>query len=79
MKELIGKGSLYQVSPLQSTAMPLLIGTIPDKPSEPIAWLNKRADGGTTFYTSLGHVGDFQQPAFRHLLKNACLVLSQSP
>ena len=79
LKELIGKGSLYQVSPLQSTAMPLLIGTIPDKPSEPIAWLNKRADGGTTFYTSLGHVGDFQQPAFRHLLKNACLVLSQSP
>ena len=79
LKELIGKGSLYQVSPLQSSAKPLLIGTISDKPSEPVAWLNKRADGGTTFYTSLGHVGDFEQPAFRQLLKNACLVLSQSP
>jgi nicotinamidase-related amidase/type 1 glutamine amidotransferase len=77
--ELVGKGSLYEVSPLQPTATPLLIGSIPDKPSEPIAWVNKRADGGTTFYTSLGHVGDFEQPAFRQLLKNACLVLSHRP
>jgi hypothetical protein len=75
--DLIGKGSLYLVSPLQTTAAPILIGTIDGKPSEPIAWLNKRADGGLTFYTSFGHVGDFEQPAFRRLLKNACLVLSQ--
>lgn len=75
--ELIGKGSLYQVSPLQPTASPVLVGSIPDKPSEPIAWLNKRTDGGTTFYTSFGHVGDFEQLAFRQLLKNACLVLSR--
>ena len=74
--ELVGRGSLYQVSPLQPTASPVLIGSIADQPSEPIAWLNKRADGGTTFYTSLGHLEDFEQTAFRRLLKNACVVLS---
>ena len=73
--ELQGKGSLYKVSPLQLTATPLLIGTIPNTAAEPIAWCNRRADGGTTFYTSLGHVGDFEQPAFRRLLKNACVWL----
>lgn len=72
MMELQGKGSLYKVSPLQATATPLLIGSIPDTAAEPVAWLNQRTDGGTTFYTSLGHVGDFEQPAFRRLLKNAC-------
>ena len=77
--ELRGKGSLYQVSPLQSHATPFLVGTIPDTPGEPIAWFNRRADGGTTFYTSLGHVGDFEQPAFRTLLKNACRFLTQQP
>ncbi len=76
---LKGKGSLYKVSPLQPSATALLIGTIPDTPGEPIAWLNRRADGGTTFYTSLGHVGDFEQPAFRTLLKNACRFLTQQP
>ena len=74
--ELKGMGSLYKVSPLQPTASPLLIGAIPDADAEPVAWLNKRADGGTTFYTSFGHVGDFEQPAFRRLLKNACVWLT---
>ena len=50
---------------------PLLIGTIPDKPSEPVAWTFKRADGGKSFYTSLGHPSDFKNPAFRLLLANA--------
>ncbi|MGV2332606.1 MAG UNVERIFIED_CONTAM: ThuA domain-containing protein [Planctomycetaceae bacterium] len=40
-----------------------------------MAWVNSRADGGRTFYTSLGHVGDFAQPAFRQLLLNACREL----
>lgn len=70
--ELRGKGSLYKVSPLQPTATPLLIGSIPDAAAEPVAWLNQRKDGGMTFYTSLGHVGDFEQPTFRRILKNAC-------
>jgi type 1 glutamine amidotransferase len=76
---MLGKGSLYQVSPLQPTATPLLIGTIPDADEEPIAWLNRRSDGGLTFYTSLGHTGDFEQPAFQQLLKNACAWLVNQP
>ena len=77
--DLRGKGSLYKVSPLQPTATPLLIGSIPDTAAEPVAWLYRRKDGGTTFYTSLGHVGDFEQPAFRRLLKNACAWLVKQP
>ncbi|MFM7058504.1 MAG: ThuA domain-containing protein [Planctomycetota bacterium] len=75
LSQLVGQGSLYQVSPLAETARPLLTGSIPDRPAEPVAWVNKRADGGRTFYTSLGHTGDFAQPAFRRLLLNACREL----
>jgi nicotinamidase-related amidase/type 1 glutamine amidotransferase len=65
---LIGNGSLYRVRPLASSATPLLIGSIPGKPDEPVAWINKRADGGKSFYTSLGHADDFSEPAFRTML-----------
>ena len=75
--ELRGQGSLYQTSPLQPTAIPLLIGSIPDSEPEPVAWINRRSDGGITFYTSLGHIGDFEQPAFRRLLSNACRWLTE--
>ena len=49
---------------------PLLMGTIPGQPAEPVAWVNLK---GTprVFYTSLGHPGDFATPAFRRLLRNA--------
>ena len=70
--KLNGNGSLYRVSPLQVTAKTLLLGWIPDKPAEPVAWTRlygpKQA---RVFYTSLGHVEDFQNPEFRHLLNNA--------
>lgn len=69
--ELQGCGSLYKVRPLAKTATPLLIGTIPGQPAEPIAWVNTTKGGGRVFYTSLGHVGDFEQPAFNTLLRNA--------
>lgn len=74
--ELIGNGSLYKVSPLQPTATALLTGTIPEAPTEPIAWINKRSDSGLTFYTSMGHIDDFEQPAFRQLLLNAARWLT---
>lgn len=77
LTNLHGKGSLYKVSPLQPTATPLLIGSISNAEPEPVAWLNKRADGGRTFYTSLGHVDDFAQPEFRKLLKQACQWLTR--
>ncbi len=71
VSKFVGNGSLYRSAPLAKTATALLTGSVPDKPSEPIAWINTRRDGGKTFYTSLGHIDDFQQPAFRQLLVNA--------
>ncbi|HET6325479.1 MAG TPA: isochorismatase family protein [Planctomycetaceae bacterium] len=65
---LVGNGSLYRVRPLASSATPLLIGSIPGKDDEPVAWINQRADGGKSFYTSLGHADDFSEPAFRTML-----------
>ena len=70
--ELPGNGSLYIVKPLVPTATPLLIGTIPDKPAEPVAWTHRYGPKqARIFYTSLGHPDDFKNPAFRRLLTNA--------
>ena len=70
--KLLGKGSLYKSSPLEESARPLLTGSIPDQPSEPIAWTHlygpKKA---RVFYTSFGHPDDFQDVNFRGLLRNA--------
>src|SRR5262245_13818827 len=71
LAELEGCGSLYKVSPLARTTTPLLIGSIPGKTAEPIAWVNRSMGGGRVFYTSLGHRDDFKQPAFNQLLRNA--------
>jgi type 1 glutamine amidotransferase len=71
LSALVGAGSLYKVSPLEPGTTPLLVGTIPDQPAEPIAWTNrygvKRA---RVFYTSLGHPDDFTNAEFRRLLVN---------
>ena len=68
---LTSKGTLYKVSPLAASAAPILTGTIPGQTPEPVAWTNLTALGGRVFYTSLGHAGDFAQPAFTRLLRNA--------
>ena len=65
-----GNGSLYQVSPLAKTTEPLVIGTIPDQPSEPVAWTHRFGDS-RVFYTSLGHAEDFKSADFNRLLTNA--------
>lgn len=70
LKTLVSSGSLYKVSPLAESTTPLLIGSVPDKEAEPVAWTNKHKHGGRVFYTSLGHPDDFKLPAFRRLLKN---------
>ena len=44
--------------------------------TEPVAWTFTRADGGRSFYTSLGHPDDFTRPEFRTLLKNALAFLT---
>lgn len=70
--KLVGNGSLYRVSPLKPDATPLLIGTIADKPSEPVAWARTYGPRkARIFYTSLGHPDDFKDPQFRRLLVNA--------
>jgi type 1 glutamine amidotransferase len=68
---LLGHGSLYKVSPLANTATPLLIGSIPGQNPEPVAWVNAPATANRVFYTSLGQLEDFHEPAFNRLLKNA--------
>ena len=75
MDSFQGFGSLYQVSPINRSAKILLTGSIPNKPAEPMAWFYEREQGGRSFYTSLGHVDDFKQPAFRTMLRNAALHL----
>jgi type 1 glutamine amidotransferase len=72
LSELIGNGTLYKNTPLAKTATPLLIGTIPNQPPEPVAWTHRYSTKqAKVFYTSLGHVDDFKEPAFRRLMLNA--------
>ncbi len=71
LKNLAGNGSLYMTKPLTESTTLLLTGSIPGKDSEPIAWINRPATGNRVFYTSLGHIDDFKEPAFQRLLKNA--------
>lgn len=68
-ESLTGKGSLYKAAPLEPAAQVLLIGKIPNQPAEPIFWTH-RYQASKVVYTSLGHVGDFAQPAFNQLLLN---------
>lgn len=64
-------GSLYRVAPLAAGATKLMQGEVTGHPPEPVAWTFRRADGGVSFYTSLGHRDEFDHPAFQKLLNNA--------
>jgi type 1 glutamine amidotransferase/nicotinamidase-related amidase len=71
VEKLVGHGSLYRVSPLQKNATAVLTGTIPQHPTEPVAWVSIHSGGGRVFYTSLGHIDDFAQANFNTMLANA--------
>ena len=71
-------GSLYEVRPLTKSTKRLLIGTIPDKEPEPVAWTN-RYKNSRIFYTSLGHPDDFRNAQFRRLLINAVFWAMDKP
>jgi type 1 glutamine amidotransferase/nicotinamidase-related amidase len=74
LEDFVGHGSLYKNTPLVSGTTPLLLGTIPNTPTESVAWTNLAGEKkARVFYTSLGHIDDFQQPAFRKLLQNGVL------
>ncbi len=70
-ESFVAGGSLYQTAPLAEGATVLIEGEIAGKPVEPAAWTFIRADQGRSFYTSLGHTGDFENPVFNRLLVNA--------
>ncbi|MDA7644307.1 ThuA domain-containing protein, partial [Verrucomicrobiales bacterium] len=66
-------GSLYQVLPLSRNTQVLLVGRAGDiLPHEPVAWTHETQSGSKVFYTSLGHVKDFENSAFVTMLGNAC-------
>ena len=71
------ESTLYRNSPLRPGATALIIGTIPGQPAEPLAWTFNRADGGKTFYTSLGGPSDFKNPSFVQLLRNGIAWAAQ--
>lgn len=73
------KGSLYMTSPLAAGTHTLLVGKAEGFDPEPVAWTFRRADGGLSFYSSLGHPEDFKNPAFVQLLANAIAWAAQLP
>jgi len=75
---LLSNGSLYEVRPLIETATALLLGTIPDREPEPVAWTNQYKQS-RVFYTSLGHPDDFEDAQFRKLLVNAVFWAMNKP
>jgi type 1 glutamine amidotransferase len=77
-KPFLAGGSLYQVSPLASGTSTLLTGRVEGQSPEPVAWTFRRADGGKSFYTSLGHVDDFRGDVLPRLMVNAIVWSLQS-
>jgi len=71
-------GSLYEVRPMKSdNAQVLLVGTIPEKPPEPVLWINRNRYGDA-IYTSLGHLEDWENESFQHIIINSVEYLLDS-
>jgi type 1 glutamine amidotransferase len=75
----VSSGSLYRTLPLDPRTTLLWQGSIAGHPIQPVAWTFARADGGRSFYTSLGHRGDFQNPSFQRLLLRAIYWAAERP
>jgi len=57
---------------MKDSVEPLLMGTIPGMPPEPVAWRNVYGPNrAKIFYTSLGQEEEFALPSFQKLLENA--------
>lgn len=72
-------GSLYQTSPLAEGTTILTTGTVEGAAAEPVTWTYTRADGGRSFYSSMGHVQDFRNRDFRQLLYQGICWAAQVP
>jgi hypothetical protein len=67
--------TLYQNRPLRSANIQVLLqGAIPDKPTEPVFWINHR-NKGKVIYTSLGHWEDWKTERFNNLMTNSVKYL----
>ena len=77
--QIVGHMSLYKNQPLKKGTTNLFWGQSQTEPNEhhPVVWLNQRANGGQSFYTSLGHVDDFKQDEFQRLLKTAVTYMTR--
>lgn len=63
--------TLYENRPLRSSNIQvLLLGAIPDKPVEPVLWINNR-EKGKVIYTSMGHWSDWRIEKFRKIMFNS--------
>ena len=73
-------GSLYINTPTRPGQKVLLMWEVEgvDR-AEPLAWTFSRSDGGRTFYTSLGHVSDFEQAGFNEMLARAVAWCVEKP
>src|SRR5881396_996333 len=69
-KEFAAGGSLYLNTPLPPSSTVLLMGSVTNQPTEPVAWTHDYK-GVRIFYTSLGHPKDFENRSVRRLLVNA--------
>ncbi|MDG2129180.1 MAG: isochorismatase family protein [Fuerstiella sp.] len=73
-------GSLYLTSPLKQGTTVLTTGMVEGEPREPVTWTFARADGGRSFYSSMGHVDDFENGEFKRLLYNGiCWAAKVTP
>ena len=73
-------GSLYINTPTRPGQKVLLMGGVEGvERDEPLAWTFRRRDGGRTFYTSLGHVSDFEQAGFNEMLARAVAWCVEKP
>lgn len=72
-------GTLYKTAPLAKGTTVFLEGAVDSESFQPVAWSHIRADGGRSFYTSLGHVDEFAQPAFAAFLSAAIHWICDQP
>lgn len=78
--ELAPTTKLYRAAPLAKSAQALLYATVERKNPEPVAWTNRFGpNDARVFYTSLGLVEEFANPAFRQFLTQAIQWTLQDP
>ena len=74
MESQLTGGSLYRSAPLAKSTTALATGAAEGiETSQPVAWTNQPKNGNRIFYTSLGHVSDFENEHFLKMLTNAVL------